>query len=254
MRMSPRQLANDIAFCLVFFTRLPLPAFDFGTRTLGQAIWAAPIAGVIVGLAGGIAYVAAAWLGIPFPVAAALALATTMLVTGCLHEDGLSDVADGFGGGRIKERKLEIMRDSRIGAYGAAALLMSVLLRWSAIASLAEPTLVAWGLMAAHAGSRSLLPAFMTWTTPARTDGLGAGAGRVDATGACVALSIGVVALLAATGLDGFLACAAVLAILFTGFRIICIRQIGGQTGDTIGALQQAGEIAILVAASALLT
>ena len=62
-----------------------------------------------------------------------------MLATGCLHEDGLSDVADGFGGGKTRERKLEIMRDSRIGAYGACALVLSVLLRWSALADLADP-------------------------------------------------------------------------------------------------------------------
>ena len=74
--------------------------------------------------------------GLSPSVAAALALAAAMLATGCLHEDGLSDVADGFGGGKTRERKLEIMRDSRIGAYGAAALVMSVLIRWSALADL----------------------------------------------------------------------------------------------------------------------
>lgn len=251
--MTPRRIAEDIVFCLVFFTRLPLPAFDFGGRTLAQAIWAAPVAGVVVGVAGGLVYLAALMLGVPVPVAAALTLAATMLATGALHEDGLSDVADGFGGGRTREKKLEIMRDSRIGAYGAAALMMSMLLRWSAIAALENPLYVCSALIAAHGASRALLPAFMHALPPARTDGLGAGAGAVQADAAYVALAIGAVALLA-LGVSGLVAAAIVLAAVFYGFRALCLRQIGGQTGDTLGALQQAGEIAVLVAAAAILT
>jgi adenosylcobinamide-GDP ribazoletransferase len=250
--MTPRQIADDVTFCLVFFTRLPLPAFDFRGRSLAQAIWAAPLAGVAVGLAGGLVYVAALAFSVPVPVAAGLALATTMLVTGCLHEDGLSDVADGLGGGKTREKKLEIMRDSRIGTYGAAALLMSVLIRWSAIGALANPFYACTALIAAHAASRALLPAFMHMLPPARTDGLAAGAGTVAANTAYVALAIGAVALLA-TSLGGLVPAAVLLALVFFGFRSLCLRQIGGQTGDTLGALQQFGEIAVLVAASATL-
>jgi len=250
--MTPRQIADDIALCLVFFTRLPLPVFDFRGRTLAQAIWGAPLGGVVVGLAGGLAYVVALMLSVPIPVAAALALATTMLVTGCLHEDGLCDVADGFGGGRTREKKLEIMRDSRIGTYGAAALLMSMLIRWSAIAALANPFYVCTALIAAHAASRALLPLFMHMLPPARTDGLAAGAGNVSANTAYVALAIGAVALLA-TSLGGLMPAAVLLALVLFGFRTLCLRQIGGQTGDTLGALQQLGEIAVLVVASATL-
>lgn len=252
--MNARRIAEDVAFCLVFFTRLPLPQLDFGTRTLGQAIWAAPVAGIVVGLAGGLVYVVATGLGVSFLVAGALALAATMLASGCLHEDGLSDVADGFGGGKTRERKLEIMRDSRIGAYGAAALLMSVLIRWSALVSLVGPSPVFWSLIAAHAGSRALMPAFMALLPPARADGLGAGAGTVDRAVAWVALAIGGAAMLAGLGIGGFFAGAVVLALVFFGFRTICMRQIGGQTGDTLGALQQVGEIAILVVASVALS
>ncbi len=112
-------ILDDIALCLVFFTRLPLPKFDFRDRTLAQAIWAAPLAGVAVAVIGSIAYALAIALGLSRGLSAALALAATMLATGCLHEDGLSDTADGFGGGKTREKKLEIMRDSSIGAYGA---------------------------------------------------------------------------------------------------------------------------------------
>ena len=251
--MTPRRIIDDIALCLVFFTRLPLPRFEFGARTLGEAIWAAPIAGLVVGLAGGLVYVATVWFGVSFLIAGGLALAATMLASGCLHEDGLSDVADGFGGGAKRERKLEIMRDSRIGAYGAAALMMSMLLRWSALISLVGPSLVFWSLIAAHTASRAFVPAFMHIMPPAQTDGLAAGAGKVEASAAYTALAIGAVVLLVTIGVTAALIAAIVLALVFFAFRALCLRQIGGQTGDTLGAVQQLGEIAVLVVAATVL-
>ena len=253
MTLPPlRHLMQDMALSLVFFTRLPLPQFDFGARTLAQAIWAAPLAGFAVALIAGIVLAVAGMAGLAPNVGAALALAAAMLATGCLHEDGLSDVADGFGGGKTRERKLEIMRDSRIGAYGAAALVMSVLIRWSALADLAAGSAFA-ALIAAHVGSRALMPALMQLTPPARSDGLAAGAGSVSRETAMVAGAIGVIALLA-LGLSGALVATLLLAMIFSLFRLACLNQIGGHTGDTAGALQQAGEIAVLVAASAILS
>ena len=251
--MTPRRITDDIALCLVFFTRLPLPRFDFGSRTLAQAIWAAPLVGVAVAVVASIVHAAASAVGLSPNVAAALALAAAMLMTGCLHEDGLSDVADGFGGGKTREQKLAIMRDSRIGAYGASALLMSALIRWSAMSQLGNTFFVFCGLIAAHAASRALLPAFMHLVPPARQDGLAAGAGQASSETALVALAIGALALLA-LGMSGFVAAAVMIALVFYGFRALCLRQIGGQTGDTLGALQQAGEIAVLLVAAAVLT
>jgi adenosylcobinamide-GDP ribazoletransferase len=251
--MTQRRIADDIALCLVFFTRLPLPVFDFGGRKLADAIWAAPLAGVAVAVVASIVHAAASAVGLSPNVAAALALAAAMLMTGCLHEDGLSDVADGFGGGNTREQKLAIMRDSRIGAYGASALLMSALIRWGAMAQLGNTFFVFCGLIAAHAASRALLPAFMHLVAPARQDGLAAGAGQASSETALAALAIGALALLA-LGMSGFVAAAVMLALVFYGFRALCLRQIGGQTGDTLGALQQAGEIAVLLVAAAVLT
>lgn len=251
--MTPRRIAEDIAFCLVFFTRLPLPHFEFVSRALAQAIWAAPLVGVAVAVAASIVHLLASAAGLSPEVAAALALATAMLMTGCLHEDGLSDVADGFGGGKTREQKLEIMRDSRIGAYGAAALVMSVLIRWSAITQLGNSFSVFCGLVAAHAASRALLPVFMHLVPPARADGLAANAGSISADAAYVSPAIGAVALMALS-ISGLVAAAIVLAIVFVVFRSLCMRQIGGQTGDTLGALQQLGEIAVLIVAAAVLT
>ena len=157
--LSPRQILDDIALCLVFFTRLPLPVFDFRGRGLAAAIWAAPVAGLAIGLIGAIVYATAERFGLAMGPAAALALAATLTTTGCLHEDGLADLADSFGG-HTRERKLEIMHDSRIGVFGASALTLSLLLRCAALASIPDPMLAAFALLAAHTAARATLPAW----------------------------------------------------------------------------------------------
>ncbi|RWG28009.1 adenosylcobinamide-GDP ribazoletransferase [Mesorhizobium sp.] len=250
---EPRRLLDDIGLSLVFLTRLRLPSSDFGGRSLAEAIWAAPFAGLAIAVIGALVYAIVGALGLAAGPAAALALAATMLVTGCLHEDGLSDIADGLGGGRTREKKLEIMRDSRIGAYGAAALGISLLIRWSALSELAGPGHIFLALLAAHAASRGLFGAFMHLLPPARSDGLSADAGSVTAETAVVGAALGAVALLA-LGLGGAIAAVILLGLLFAAFRALCLSQIGGQTGDTIGALQQLGEIAVLLVASACLS
>ncbi|MGB3645781.1 MAG: adenosylcobinamide-GDP ribazoletransferase [Mesorhizobium sp.] len=250
---SLRQALDDLALSLVFFTRLPLPTFDFHGRTLAQAIWAAPLAGLAVAVIGGIIYAVASSLGLAAGPSAALALAATMVATGCLHEDGLSDVADGFGGGHTREKKLEIMRDSRIGSYGAATLGLSILLRWSALSEFGHPAHVLLALVAGHMASRGMAGAFMHLSPPARADGLAAGAGAVSSETATVGAAIGAAALLL-LGLSGAIVAAIVLAALFLAFRALCLRQIGGHTGDTVGALQQFGEILMLLVASMFLS
>ncbi|KQU77786.1 cobalamin synthase [Mesorhizobium sp. Root102] len=253
LALSPRQVVDDIALCLVFFTRLPLPVFDFRGRSLAAAIWAAPVAGLVVGLIGAIVFATAERFGLAMGPAAALALVATVLTTGCLHEDGLSDVADGFGGGKSRGRKLEIMRDSRIGAYGAATLALSLLIRWSALSEFVDPTQALFALLAAHAASRGLLGAFMHLLPPARVDGLSVGAGTVSAETATAGAVLGAIPLLL-LGLGGAVFALILLGLLFAAFRALCLNQIEGQTGDTIGALQQASEIAVLLVASVALS
>jgi adenosylcobinamide-GDP ribazoletransferase len=267
---SSNNILREIGYCILFFTRLPLPEMRLADRKLSEAIWAAPVAGWIVALIGGAAFWAASGLGLPAGPAAALALATTMLATGCLHEDGLSDTADGFGGGGSRERILEIMRDSRIGAFGACALALSILLRWSALAALANGSAASTAasmatgsegaysasaavfaaLLAAHGGSRALLPIFLHLLPPARADGLSAGAGTVGQPVAGAALALGFLSLLA-LGFSAALMASVLLAAAFFLFRALCLKKIGGQTGDTAGTLQQIAEILILLVASA---
>lgn len=247
------RILSDIALSLVFLTRLPLPHLDFSGRNLSAALWAAPVVGTAVGLIGGAIFALAVFVGIGPAPAAALALAATMLATFCLHEDGFCDTADGFGGGTTRERKLEIMRDSRIGTYGAAALILSILLRWSALYDLATVPNVLAGLMAAHAASRGLIPAFLHLLPSARSTGLSADAGTCTAETALGGAALGALALLM-LGLPGAFLAALLLGLWFVLFRKLCLAQIGGHTGDTIGALQQGSEILVLLAASVILT
>lgn len=245
-----RAAGNDIRAALCFFTRLPVAWAPHAGRRFADALWAAPLAGVVVGAAGAGTGAAAHLVGLPSAAAAMLALAATMLVTGCLHEDGLADLADGFGGGMTRERRLEIMRDSRIGTFGAAALILSIGLRWSALASFGPTPALLWAMLGAHAASRALLPALLKLVPPARPGGLGAGVGEVPAGAAWGALLIGLLCLLP-LGLACAMAAASVLALWFLLLKRLCEKLIGGQTGDVCGALQQGGEIAVLLAASA---
>jgi len=242
--------AEELKACIVFCTRLPLIR---GTPIAGGAIakaaWAFPLAGVVVGLIGAMVYGLAHKCGLPAWPAAALAVAATMLVTGALHEDGLADTIDGFGGGGSREHKLDIMRDSRIGVYGVGALALSLLLRVGALASLPDAHAVAWALIAAHAGARATMPGLMLLLPPARSDGLSYEAGRPGSEGvaaaAILALLILMIALHPGRGILALIVVAAVVVLT----TWLSSSQIEGQTGDVLGALEQVSEIAILLVA-----
>jgi adenosylcobinamide-GDP ribazoletransferase len=247
-----RGLGSDFKISLIFFTRLPVGhRVPIESADLARASWAAPLVGAIVGILGAGAYGLTYRIGLPPLAAAALALATTMLATGCLHEDGLADVADGFGGGATRGRKLEIMRDSRVGTYGVCVLALSLVLRVSALASLTKPALVVFALVAAHTAARAVLPAFMAFVPPARNEGLSASAGQPPRESIAAAAFIGIIALDVSFGITtGVVA----LVLLLSGFFClawICIKQIGGQTGDVLGALEQVSETIILLSAAA---
>nr|WP_247519324.1 adenosylcobinamide-GDP ribazoletransferase [Bradyrhizobium sp. 190] len=170
-----------------------------------------------------------------------------------MHEDGLADTADGLGGGRTREQKLEIMRDSRIGTYGACALIGSLILRWSALETIAEPKLIAAALSVAHAAARAGLPAFMWLIPPARSDGLSAGAGRPPGRSAAIAFVLGALCLVSGFGPSKAMIGLILLSLVGLILAWLATRQVGGQTGDILGAFEQIGEIAILLMAAALL-
>ena len=244
-------ITTDIRTGLAFCTRLPVTPPP--ESKLAQAAWSFPVIGALVGSVGALVYWFADWVWLYPYISATLAVATTMLVTGCLHEDGLADTADGFGGGATKARKLDIMRDSCIGTYGVTALILSFILRIAAIASLVEPGLVAAALIAAHAGSRAILPLFMAALPQARQDGLAASVGTPPGGRVTIGLMLGLLALALCLGAGGALIAALLLAAVFGFMAWLAMRQIGGQTGDVLGAVEQVSEIVILLAASALL-
>ena len=241
-----RLVAGDVLLCLGFFTRIP--ARGPVDRRLADAIWAAPIVGIVVGLTGALAFRLADWLSLPPTIAAACALAVTMLITGGLHEDGLADVADGFGGGATRQRKLEIMKDSRIGTFGVLALLVSVLLRWSALVALADSVSVFLLLAATHVASRATMPVMMAVLPPARLDGLSANAGAVTVKTGALAAMLGFLGLML-LGPRAAIVAAIALLVAFLGLMKLAQNQIGGQTGDVLGALEQASEIVVLLVA-----
>jgi adenosylcobinamide-GDP ribazoletransferase len=250
---------RDLVDALRFFSRLPTPSGGAASGAgagleLKRFSWACPIAGALIGAVGAAAFGLAALLGLPPFLRAAFAVATLVLATGALHEDGLADLADGFGGGQTREAKLAIMRDSRIGVYGTLALVLSLMLRVGALAALARGgfAVAAASLILSGAVSRAgaLFP--LALLPPARADGAGAAAGRLEANDliaagfavVCVAFLAGLVAL----GVTRALFACVLAAAAAWGVSALARRQIGGQTGDVAGAAQQAAEIACLTA------
>ncbi|MDH5747966.1 MAG: adenosylcobinamide-GDP ribazoletransferase [Rhodospirillales bacterium] len=246
---------SDLALVAFFLTRLPIRLNETnGARPLSEAARAFPLIGLGVGGVAAAVYMAAELIGLA-PLAAALAaLGASALVTGALHEDGLADVADGFGGGRNREDKLAIMRDSRIGTYGVLALVLSLGLRATLIAGVAANAGTAAALaamVAAAMASRAVLPLAMAVLPPARDEGLGAAAGKPADRDIFLAGIIGGLAVLLLLGaFSGFFALATVAGV-FILFSVIARAQIGGQTGDVLGAYQQLAEISLLIAAAA---
>lgn len=235
----------------VLLTRLPLPhlpqtVFVHGAR----AVWAYPVVGAGVGLAGTATAQLALILGLPQLGAAALGLAAMMMVTGALHEDGLADLFDGFWGGFTPARRLEIMRDSQIGTYGVLALVVVFTLRLGAVAALLGHSPLA--LVAAGALSRAVMPVLMVALPNARMDGLSRSVGRPEVQRVALGVAIALAIALLCLGAVGFVA---LLVALVTGACVAALARakIGGQSGDVLGATQQLGEAAVLLACTALL-
>jgi adenosylcobinamide-GDP ribazoletransferase len=248
---QPLVAASDLWTALSVLTRLPLPkAATPDAHRMGASAWAFPLVGVLLGLICGLFLTVALWIGIHAGIAAALTLGLQMLLTGALHEDGLADTADGLGGGHTKKRALEIMRDSRLGAYGMCTLAITIVGRWAALATIAPIAPIA-GLILVAGISRMPMALVMAGMKNARTDGLSHSAGRPDRVQALIALAISIpIALI----LGGFGGVFAILIALIAPIPIIfwASRKLNGQTGDVLGAVQQIAELALLAIATAL--
>lgn len=236
----------------LFLTRLPFrPNGGAGPNDLADAGRAYPFIGLLVGAFAGTALMLASELNLHPLACAFIGLALGALVTGGLHEDGLADVADGFGGGHDRESKMRIMRDSRIGAFGVLALIFSVGIRAAILSGLPGPGMAAAALVGAAILSRAVLPSLMVFIPLARTDGLAANAGRPVPMTLVLALIVGAVLAAPFIGITATLAggLAALVAAALIG--LVARRQIGGYTGDVLGGAQQLAEIAVLMIAGA---
>lgn len=236
----------DLRLAFGFLTRVPVktpPTLPEGA--MARALWAFPLVGAFIGSVSAAVFLIAqkafsAFSGWP---PALLGIAAGILLTGALHEDGFADCADGFGGGRDKDAKLAIMRDSRIGAYGALALLFSVLLRASALVGLHHPLPA---LVITCCLGRTALPLAMRLTRPATSTGVAAGVGPVPWWSVIIALLIGSGATFGLYGENAYrpLLAALLAAVLMA---LLAKRQIGGYTGDVLGATEQLVEIFVLL-------
>jgi adenosylcobinamide-GDP ribazoletransferase len=229
---------------LQFLTRVPIRLRR--EPSLNATVAWFPVAGAIIGAAvGGTA--AGMWHLVPPLVAAAGAITVGLLITGAFHEDGLGDIADAFGGGWTIERRLEILKDSRHGTYGVAAICASIVLRIVALGSLPGPWLMFTGAVAAHTMGRVAAVAMAGTMQLAIHSGLGADYGRgTTRTRAAVGALAGIVITVLAVGwwaapLTG----AALVAVLATG--TLARRKIGGISGDVLGATEQVAECLCLV-------
>lgn len=245
------RLPDDLLSAFALLTRLPLPNHQ---GTGAASAWAWPLVGAVLGALGAALASAALWLGVTPGVTAVLVLALGAMLTGGLHEDGLSDTADGLFGGWTRERRLEIMKDSRVGSYGVLALVLVTLARWSALTALvvfAEAGNGHWAaLVATGALSRVPMVLMMALLPNARGEGLSHATGRPGQAVALVALGLAVAISLLTVGWAALAMLAAALAVGVL-LSISALRRIGGQTGDVLGASQQLAEAACLALLSA---
>jgi adenosylcobinamide-GDP ribazoletransferase len=247
-----------------FLTRVPVPRWvGFAPEWLSACLRHFPLVGVGVG-----AFAATVlWAGMalwPPSVAATVSVLATVWLTGAFHEDGLADTCDGLGGAVTRERALAIMKDSRIGSYGAAGLVLALLLKVNVVAALAGDALTlataAAALVWGHAASRTA-PVLLVWRLPyagdpehAKAKPLATGIGGL---GVLVALAWLIVLAVALLGWQPALGWPLAASVVAGGLATLCCarwldRRLGGFTGDTLGATQQIVELAVLLAFLAL--
>ena len=237
-----------------FFTRIPVPAWvGHSSTSLDQVARYFPLVGLLVGgLSAAALYLCAQLL--PLPLAVLLCLAAGILATGAFHEDGLSDFADGMGGGHSKEQILKIMKDSRVGAYGAIALVLALFFKFQALLALCGERslyIAAAALLAAHAVSRLMAASLMLTQSYIRLDDSARAkpaARQLTPASFAIALCTGIAAtglLYAAHAPVCSIGCALAAALLMRIYLARLLQKsLGGYSGDCLGAVQQLCELA----------
>ena len=233
---------------LQFLTRVPVSTDGiYSKERFAASVRHHPLVGVLIGATAAATYAAGAAV-YPTPVAILISTAAVILLTGGFHEDGLSDTFDGIGGGHARESALKIMKDSRVGAFGAIALLMVIAIKVAALSAM-PPAMIVIGLVAAHGLSRWSSIVVIATSRYVREEGTAKPtAGGISRTGLVYASSIGLACLALLHFSLGPYAAAAGTVGLVSGhvlIRLFYEKKIGGYTGDCLGATQQVSELGI---------
>ena len=241
--MSTRSELETFLGAIRFFTRLPVPGvLGQDSVALERAIRYFAAVGLIIGALAGLAFAVTSFFW-PKTLAVLAAMGTAIMVTGALHEDGWSDMVDGFGGGWDREKVLTIMRDSCIGSFGSVALVMMLLVRFFALIEI-DMLLVPVALIAGHAVSRLCATFVMRALDYARPEGKAKPFSNQLSNGdlvfASVTAILPVLLLPPLQFVPGLILAALATLWLARMFK----RKIGGYTGDCLGAVQQFSEVA----------
>jgi adenosylcobinamide-GDP ribazoletransferase len=245
--MNPLAELRYFFTALGYFTRVPVPRWvGFEPEWLNAAARYFPLVGALVGAFAALAYLAALRV-FPPGVAVLLSMAATLVATGAFHEDGLADCCDAFGGGYRREDVLRIMHDSRIGAFGAIALVVALALKWQVLASL-PPMRAAMLMIAGHAASRACAISYLVSLDYVRAEGKAKPvAQRMSIAALLYAFAFGLPWLFwpAWPAWRAGIATLAVLVVLRYALGRYFVKRIGGYTGDCLGFAQQVFELAI---------
>jgi adenosylcobinamide-GDP ribazoletransferase len=244
------RLSDDLLMGLRFYSRLPTGDAPHVRPNLTRMALALPFTSLVIGLGPAAVLLALEWLHAPHLFAAVAAIACMVIITGAMAEDALADAADGLFGGRTIEDRLAIMKDSRHGTYGVCAIVLFLLLRVTAIGSIANPLAAAGVMLAASVMARSGALWLTVVLPPARIGGAAATAGQVSrqafGIGAVFMVVLSFVLAGFAVSVLGLVVAYGLSALVIWGWVTLCRRLIGGQTGDLIGAQQALIEAAAL--------
>ena len=242
-------MKNELAtFCvaLQFLTRLPpFMRNAYAPERMARAVRYYPLVGALIGGLSALLFVVGDFI-LPHAVAVIVMIAGGLLLTGGFHEDGLADTMDGVGGGVSRDEALAIMKDSRVGTYGALALIVAVALKIATLAAM-TPAILCVALVMAHGLSRLSSVIVIATSRYVRDDGAAKPvAGGISLTGLTVAAATGLIVLCVGLFFQPITVLGSAVAGLVIGhifMRVFYERKLGGYTGDTLGAVQQASEI-----------
>ena len=235
---------SDFWRAMALLSRVPLPPVgDFRAALIARSVWCWPLVGlVLAGLALLPAMLVDFLTGNPL-VYAIFAIAAMVLLSGAMHEDGIADCADGFGGGMDRDRKLEIMRDSTVGTYAVVMLILTLGLRLVLITAAADIGQAGILFLIMAVISRAAMPVVMRILPPARDNGLGKGAGRPGWLPVLIGFAIASAIVLVLGGISAMFAVIVGVMIAILIVAMVARSQIGGQTGDVLGATQICAEL-----------